>query len=166
MTEYNTFDSLSTCPAVIPYYGAELASTLIVAQNSPLDMLFYYDLRLAMMNGVITRAKNWFSGEPLHGFYAMKSFGDLYRLENQVKTEGTDKEIYILGASNGTESALMLSCRDYEGEVEISVKGLDKLSVIVSESTYDNIAFNNTEVAIKDGKIRFNAKKDTIYYVK
>jgi hypothetical protein len=60
----------------------------------------------------------------------------------------------------------MLSCRDYEGEVEISVKGLDKLSVIVSESTYDNIAFNNTEVAIKDGKIRFNAKKDTIYYVK
>ena len=129
-------------------------------------MLFYYDLRLGMMNGVITRAKNWFSGEPMHGFYAMKSFGDLYRLENQVKTEGTDKEIYILGASNGTEGAFMLACRDYEGEVEIAVSGLDKSSVTVSESTYENIAFNDSQVEVKDGKIKFNAKKDSIYYVK
>jgi hypothetical protein len=96
----------------------------------------------------------------------MKSFGDLYRLKNQVESKGGDKEVYILSASDGTDHATMLAVRDYNGEIEIEIKGTDKTAFTVSESTEKRIKFKNTIVPIKDGKLTFTVKKDSIYYIK
>lgn len=163
LTEYNTFDSLSVCPAVIPYYGAEVAATLIEAQNSPLDMLFYYDLRLDPMNGVFTRAKDYYSAEKLHGYYALKAFGDLYRLKTQYKTSESDKEVYVLAAADGDKQGVMLAIRGYQGEVSLKIENRAE-RYAVYESTYEDVEFK--EIAFSDDReLTFNVKKDSIYYL-
>ena len=166
LTEYNTFQSLGTCPQVIKGYAAEIGAGLITAQNSPMEMMFYYDMRIHGMNGIIKRTKAWYTAEPLHGYYAMKAFGDLYRLKNQVESEGGDNKVYILSATDGDECATMLAVRDYEGDVEILIKGTDKTDFIIGESSEDKIDFSNSEVKIVGGKLIFRAKKDSIYYIK
>ena len=163
LTEYNTFDSLHTCPSTLSYYGAELAATLIVAQNSPIDTLYYYDLRIGAMNGVIAR-NIYFKPERLHGFYAMKGFGDLYRLKNQIKTDGGNDKVYLLGAADGENGAIMIAVRDFEGELEIEIKGGgDKY--LVTESCYENITPTEIENSVNASKLTFSVKKDCIYYV-
>lgn len=164
LTEYNTFDSLSTCPAVIPYYGAELCATLIEAQNSPIDMLFYYDLRLGMMNGVFTRSKDYFHAQKMHGYYALKSFGNLYRLKNQFYAEGGDDKVYILAASDNEKQAIMLAVRDYEGQISIDIINANKGGYVVYESTYEDIDLKQINSKFID-RLTFDVKKDSIYFI-
>lgn len=166
LTEYNTYQALGTYVKSIKGYAAEIGATMINAQNSPMDILFYYDLRVGFYNGIFERTINWFDAQPLHGYYAMKAFSNLYKLKNQVESTGGDKEVYILSASDDKDFATMLAVRDYAGKIEIQVKGTDKTAFTVMESTEKRIKFKNTIVPIKDGKLNFEVKKDSIYFIK
>ena len=76
------------------------------------------------------------------------------------------KQVYILSATDDTDFATMLAVRDYDGEIEIEIKGADKSAFTVMESTEKRIKFKNTIVPVKDGKLNFTVKKDSIYYIK
>ena len=165
LTEYNTEASLNICPAVIPSYGAELAAALISAQNGLIDIMFYYDLRFTRMNGVIARSADWKSGEPLHGYYAMKTFGNIYRLGLQASASSDCGEIYVLAGSDGKNGALMMAVRDYEGEAEIELSGTEKRTFTVKEAVYSGQGFESKKITATDNKLKIFVKRHSVYYV-
>ena len=164
LTEYNTMQSLGTPPSTLPHYAAELGAGLITAQNSPMDALMYYDMRAISMNGIYFRNKYW-KIERLHGFYAMKFFGDLYRLKNQTELNNDYQGVYALSAADGEDFGIMLAVRDFSGEVEIELKGCKKSVVTVTESRYEQ-PITDTQVNVNDGKVKFTVNNDSLYYIK
>lgn len=163
LTEYNTMESLKFPPSTLPHYAAELGAGLITAQNSPMDALIYYDMRIGAMNGIFTRNKYW-KLERLHGFYALKFFGDLYRLKNQVEISGNCENLYVLAANDGEKFGIMLAVRDFSGEIEMEINGTNQSSVNITESSYEETP-TKSEIDIRDGKIKFSVKKHSLYYI-
>ena len=85
--------------------GASFINAIMAAgQNSPLDMLMYYDARPCGMNGMF----NTDTLEPLKGYYSIKSFSDLTDLGTHVKTEQAD-DIYSVAATDGKNAAVLLT---------------------------------------------------------
>lgn len=85
--------------------SAFIAGTMSVCQNSSLSMLMYYDARPCGMNGIFKA----FTYEPLKGYYSFIMFRDLKRLGTHIPTERLVDDIYTCAATNGTESAIMLT---------------------------------------------------------
>ncbi len=102
-----------------------VAGAMCVSQYLPLDMLMYYDARPCGMNGMFNT--DWVC-ENLKGYYPFKMFNELYKLKESVKTEGDDN-LYIAAASDGENSAIMLTYFDDNDNAEdvrvnISLEGL------------------------------------------
>lgn len=166
LTEYNTYESLNTCPQVIPGYAAELAAGMICAQNSSMDMMMYYDLRPHSMNGIWKIGKDYRSADRLHGFYAMKAFGYLYRLGTQVYSE-SDAPVYLLAAADAVNKGIMLSVRSFTGEVIVNMEGIGGTQFFeVKESSFRRPAFHKVPAVWKEGTLRFNVHENCIYYIK
>jgi len=163
LTEYNTMDSLGKPVSTLPYYASDLGAGLITAQNSPMDGCIYYDMRIHGMNGVFAR-DIYFKIVRLHGFYAMKFFGDLYRLKNQTELNCEYQDVYALSASDGEKGGIMLAVRKYSGEVEMELEDCKAKSVIVSESEYEK-ELKTFRVPVQEGKVLFTAKEDALYYI-
>jgi hypothetical protein len=81
-----------------------IVGVMAASQNSPLDMLMYYDARPCGMNGMFDTD----TLKPLKGYYAIKSFSELACLKDQVKSE-SDDGIYAVAAGNGSEGAILLT---------------------------------------------------------
>lgn len=162
LTEYNTLDSLKYATSTLPYYGAELGAGLIVAQNSPVDAVMYYDMRFTGMNGIFAKNK-YMRIERLHGFYALKSFGDLYRLGNQCKVDNVPAGVYALVAKDNNKVGIMLSVRDFEGQLSIKFNENIK-ECEVKEFAYEKDC-NILDIEKVDFGIKFTVQKDTIYYI-
>lgn len=79
-----------------------VTGAMCVGQNSPLDMLMYYDARPCGMNGMFDTD----TLAPLKTYYVIKAFSTLYELGNAVKTS-SEKDVYVCGAVNGDEAAVL-----------------------------------------------------------
>ena len=73
--------------------------------DTSVDMLMYYDARPSKFNGLF----NYYTNEPLKGYYPFKMFDVLYRMGNACKCYKTDSDIYAAAAKCGEESAIMIS---------------------------------------------------------
>ena len=69
-----------------------ILSTMALSQRSPIDMLMYYDTRPSSFNGVF----DFYSYEPLKGYYPMKWYGMFYDMEAEVRSESDLDNIYSL----------------------------------------------------------------------
>ena len=87
---------------------------MAVGQALPLDMLMYYDARPCGMNGLFKHE----TYEPLKGYYSFVAFDTLARLGTSVKTEYEKDGIYSCAATNGTDSAVVLTYYDEDDESE------------------------------------------------
>ena len=163
LTEYNTFSVFGGAPSTLPNYAAELAAGLIVAQNSPVDAVMYYDMRFITLNGIVAR-DIYYRVQRLHGFYALKCFGDLYRLGKQSECFCDNSSIYVLSATDGNNKGVMISVRDFGGEIDID---FDKHypNICVLEYCYEQPERQIETIKTVNG-IKFNVKKDSIYYIK
>jgi hypothetical protein len=93
------------------YYGAAFTSAVMLAcQNSPADMLMYYDARPCAYNGLFDDI----SYKPLKGFYSFKYFNELYKLKNQLEYSGKINHVQYVGASDGEKVAVALAYYDYK----------------------------------------------------
>ena len=81
-----------------------LSAIMAVGQDSPLDMLMYYDARPSGYNGLFDTD----TLEPLKGYYSVKSFSDLADLGKHVPTEQAD-DIYSIAATDGENGAILLT---------------------------------------------------------
>lgn len=85
--------------AMIGMKGAAFnGAVLCVGQNSPVDMLMYYDARPVVFNGLF----DFYTLRPLKGYYAFSGWNHLYRLGTAVQTEtdDPDPELYAAAATD------------------------------------------------------------------
>lgn len=99
-------DSIKT---MISHKGAAfIAACMCAGQNEDVvDMLMYYDARPCVMNGLF----DFYTLSPLKGYYAIKNYGILYRLGEQVcsKTENGSGDIRVVAAKNHSGDAGLLA---------------------------------------------------------
>ena len=88
-------------------HGAHISATMIALQHGNTDICCIYDMR--MVHGTYNALFNPDTQKPIHGYYSLASFNQLYKLENQIETECDTDGLYVLAASNGKKHALLLS---------------------------------------------------------
>ena len=82
-----------------------VAGAMAVSQDSPLDLLMYYDARPCAMNGMFDTDFR----TPLKGYYPFKMFGELYRMGEFVRPEYTEVPIYCTAAKGETGAGIMIT---------------------------------------------------------
>ena len=117
-----------------------ITAVMSVCQDSPLDMLMYYDARPCGMNGLF----NTDFLTPLKGYYSIKMFGDLYRMGTFVRPEYTEDPIYCIAAKSEQGAGLMIT--NYAEDdlspaetVEIDLRGVEGRSatLYLLDETHD-----------------------------
>lgn len=86
---------------------ATTLSMMLALQNAPLDSMMFYDAALS-----ISRYAGLFNPltlQPFPTYYSFKVFNKLYQAKNQVFVEGSDSDVYALGATDGIKGYLVLS---------------------------------------------------------
>ncbi|MBP3361271.1 MAG: hypothetical protein J6N52_10485 [Clostridia bacterium] len=87
--------------------AAFTAAVMSECQNSPLDMLMYYDARPCAFNGL------WkpYTYDRLKGYYPFVMFNSLYMLKNSVCVSSDNQNVYICAAKNdkGSEGAVLVT---------------------------------------------------------
>ena len=91
-------------------------------QKAPLDVLVLYDGRLAA--GKYTALFDPYNYKPWHAYYSLVAFNHLYKLTNEVQTECDTDGIYVVAASDGKKSAIVLSNVSNK-ESELNISGVD-----------------------------------------
>ena len=108
--------------------AAYVMACMSVAQESPVDMLMYYDTRPSVFCGVF----DFYTYRPLKGYYPLKWYGMFYDMDAEIRCENKCSDLY-------------------------SLCGCDKCGKILSVITYysDDDNAPDKEVAVdfgKDGK--------------
>ena len=116
--------------------GASFAlSVMCECQTLPVDMLMYYDARPHGMNGLFSSDV---ALSPLKTYHVYNAFADLRDLGESVGIESDCEDLYAVAATDGSESAMLLTY--YNDEVEngerdicIEVKGIAPCGCIRAE---------------------------------
>ncbi len=129
LTELNFIYSFFTETALVKkeQYISDLLGTLIVGQNSPVDMMFYYDLQVESQsyNGMFAYNELTKSMNILPGYYAMYFFEQVSKLKNRIKIDYSEnQDVYILGASENDKIAIAIADRNYSGEIKFDFSGV------------------------------------------
>ncbi len=142
--------------------GAAFEGAMIcTCQNTPVDMLMYYDARPSGFNGMFDS----YVSDLLKGYYPIKMYSKLYELGTQVECQSDTKDVYGLGAKNEKGDAAFMIARyedddniTEEKKVTISFKGLENKTLkcfLVDNETNDYIddvttdASGNLELSLK-----------------
>ena len=102
--------------------AAYVAASMCAMQNAgvPDKAMYYCATMLARYNGLfdpVTLQKK-------KQFYALEAFGELYRLGTQIETVSDTEGVYVCGAKNEKECALLIA--NYSGkEQTATVQGMD-----------------------------------------
>ena len=155
---------MSSIKNIISIKGAAFTSAVMaVGQQAGLDMLMYYDARPCEFNGMF----DFYTMEPLKGYYPFLMYSKLYELENCVESISDDKDIYVVAATEGNKHKIMITYYVYEDadkeskfvSINLGNIGVDnwKCSVLDTTSTMkENI------VTIKDGRIELKINPQSV----
>lgn len=96
-------------------------AVMSLAQQSPIDMLMYYDTLPNIWNG----AFDFYTLRPLKGYYPLKWYGDFYDLDAEIRAENSFDNIYTLcGVSDEGKITCILTYFDDDdtaGDREIAL---------------------------------------------
>lgn len=108
-----------------PMAAARVLSYLLAFQKEATELLCFYDARLGPSEyGGLFNPDTW---RPYPAYYALRAFGDLYRLENEVATVSDNAGIYVGGAKDGAHAALLIANpTDAPVEAELCLRGVEK----------------------------------------
>lgn len=147
--------------------AAFTAACMIEGQKNPtIDMLMYYDARPTGMNGLF----DFYTLEPLKGYYPFLIYSKLKELENGVFSESDDKDIYIASAFNGSNAAIMLTYyaeNDYllNKSVTIEATGFDLSGAKIYITDEENTMSLYPAKEFTDNKITLYLKRNSIVYI-
>ena len=127
------------------YKGAAfIAGAMEECQGLDVDMLMYYDARPSTMNGMFNTD---LVCEALKGYYPFYSFNQLYKLKSAVETKSLSDNLYGCAASNGRDSAIMVTYYDdndsSDEDVEIELINPDNLNGAEAEYYLSDEENNN-----------------------
>lgn len=98
------------------------AAVMETCQNLGLDMLMYYDARPCWMNGLF---ESDLYCNVLKGYYPFCMFNEVYKLKNAVAVKGLSEELYGCAASDGCNSAVMITRysdkENYGDDIELEI---------------------------------------------
>ena len=114
-----------------PKGGAFVCAAMQDCQNSPLDMLMYYDWRPGTaFNGLF----DFRTDAPLWAYWALYSWGKLKTLGTQVKAESSDPGIRVTAARNAKGKLGILVCRY---SMDNNVVATKDVTVSLANSKFD-----------------------------
>jgi len=150
LNEWNTcFRKKKECSSEIT--AARDFGVMLAMQRSATDMLCFYDAGIgrSVYSGMI----NPENMEPYRCYYAFKAFGHAYRLGEEVFSDSSDGEIYVLGARN-TENGVLLIANTKDTPVTLSLQASgaasDSGEVIITDEEY---LYTMVGEVIEDGKL-------------
>ena len=151
--------------AIIGAKGAAFnAAAMAVCQNTPLDMLMYYDARPSAFNGLF----EFYTLRPLKGYWPFYIFADLYELKNQVKGESDDPDVYVVASANEENARIMISYfaeNDESPEKEVSLS-VDLSGEYTCYLTDESNTMEKTTVSLTAGKAhKFTLKPQSMLYL-
>ena len=134
---------------IIGIKGAAFTSACMSAgqNNDDLDMLMYYDARPGTFNGLF----DFYTMEPLKGYYPFLMFSRLYELKNQALAKSDDECVYAICASNGERHRAMITYyaeNDNEGPrfISLNITGADmtgaRILLLDETHTMSELPFN------------------------
>ena len=158
-----------TVRSIIGIKGAAYAAAVqCVGQDSPLDMLMYYDARPCEFDGLF----GMYNFEPLKTYYVFLAWSKLVKLGRQIPVDTREKNgIYAVGASNGRKTGVMI-CRFFELDdlpddlpITFKLKGSDlrgaRLYLIDQEHDLEEVPYRTDP----DGNLLFSLKANTVVYL-
>ena len=153
---------------IIGMKGAAFTSACMSAcQNCrDIDMIMYYDARPGTFNGLF----DFYTMEPLKGYYPFYIYANLYEMENQIEAICDDKDIYVVGAKNNDKCGLMVtyySENDNDGakKVTLDIDGFDASRLkfyLIDES---NSYVPKTTYKVEDNKVTMRLERNSIVYI-
>ncbi len=158
---------VDTIRAIIGMKGAAFtAAVMCAAQNSPVDMLMYYDARPCVFNGLF----DFYTYDKLKTYYVFKMFKYLREDGNEIVCETDDSDIYALASAdaNGSISA-MVSCYSNDDNaapkkisVNISGKSDKPLTCFVLDEDNDCRRIENCQakIEVKPNSVLFFTQKE------
>ncbi len=149
-------------------YPSELAASLIIAEKSDIDMMFYD--RIDPRGCPILTLDD---GRDVHRYAAyevLRAFGVLYKNGSfAYTTDDFRREIYTLASVSDDAGALLVVTRDYSGMIEVEIKGGEFSTYSIKGVTGGGkrgVGFSSTEenIPITD-TIRLRCGKCEIYLI-
>ena len=148
--------------------AAYVASFMCIGQDTPVDMLMYYDARPCVFNGMF----GFYNYEPLKTYYVFLAWSKLANLGRQIAVNTQEKNgIYAVGASNGRKTGLLIS-RYFEDDklpadlpVKFSLKkgSLCGAKLYLIDETHDLVEIPYSMDS--NGNLLFDMKANTIVYL-
>ena len=104
------------------YASAHAAAMMCAIQNSPTDMLCFYDARLGI--GSYAGFFNPITYEPFCLYYAFKAFGNLYAMGTQVHCQSNTPKLYAVAAcDNSSKGAMIVNHTQQPQQVSTNFEG-------------------------------------------
>ncbi len=171
ISEYNTAKKGGTPTALRADFPSELAASLVLAQKSSVDMMFYSTSDISSVDNGLFSVEDYSKHHRYCAYNVMCAFGKLYKIGTAVETTGDyRKEVYALAAFNKKEGAILLATREFAGRVEIVLRGqsFERCSVIKNVAGGDRgtgNVYRAENIAVTGGKIIIPTKKNEVYYI-
>jgi hypothetical protein len=89
------------------HHSAEVAAMMVALQHGYTDLACIYDMRTN--NAPYCPLFDIKTDKPIHAYYSMVAFNQLYKLGNEVECDCDTKSLYAIAASNGKKHAILLS---------------------------------------------------------
>ncbi len=136
--------------------GMFLLSCICAAQDSPIDMLMYYDTRPSGFNGVF----DYYSYAPLKGYYAMYWYGKFYDMAREIPSANKIENIYSLCGVD--EKGKVLSILGHYSDddnaenktVSLAFGKKGKYEIYLLDDTHDGTLVATTEDLTFDMKVQ------------
>ena len=136
--------------------GIFLLSCICAAQNSPIDMLMYYDTRPSAFNGVF----DYYSFAPLKGYYAMYWYGMFYDMAKEIPSENKIENVYSLcGVDKDRKTLSVVSYFSDDDNAENKQISVDlgrpgKYEIYLLDETHDGTLVATTSDLTFDLKVQ------------
>lgn len=140
-------DFIDSVKTIIGMKGAAFnAEVMSRCQYAGVDMLMYYDARPCVFNGLF----DYYTMEPLKGYYPFAMFSELYKLGHQVSCMRSDDLISAVAATdcNGNGAIMITFYTDNDNlngelDVNISIKGINPSSIEFTLLDSENTALKS-----------------------
>lgn len=150
--------------------GAAFVGTILsLCQDSPVDMLMYYDARY---NTVFNGLFDFYSYETKPPYYALYGWNKLLALGTQVKAVSSVPDLYVT-AAKGKDGRLAIYLSRYNVDdnvtakktYRIKVEGLDKNAEIIGHVTDEYNKYTEIPLEVIDGEILVNLHPQALMMV-
>ncbi len=170
IADYNTTIAGDNLIAFREGFPAEIVASMIVAQRSPIDMMFYSTSDITSGTNGLFAMDDYRTSHRYAAFQTVSLFAKLYRLGNIAETtDDYPKEIYSLAAFNSDEGGLMVVTRNHTGKIEINLKGSEYdvctvTKVIAGGERAKGAVYRSENIKINKNRLVLAAKKNEVYY--